>query len=229
MNDPDAILTPAMAWPLPVQRNLKGLHHIASHRCEKLPITTGGAGSRQTGFTLLEIMVVVILISITVTLVSINLDRDLDQVARQEARRFAKLLEHLREESILTGKVYAIEIDEQNKSYRFLEPGQKSSSAKDEEESGDEKKTTRSGDSGFKWTPVNGDDLFRKRLFPEYLSVRFDALQGTNEGTESLLIVHGLGDVTPFQLSVAGDNYLHVVKLDDNFNVIVDQVVRDDT
>jgi len=158
----------------------------------------------QKGFTLLEIMVVVILISITVTLVSINLDRDLDQVAHQEALRFAKLLEHVREESILTGKSYAIEIDENKKSYRFME-------------------------SADGWKPVTGDDLLRKRLFPEFLLVKFDALQGASESDGGRVVVQGLGDVTPFQLVVSGDNFLHVVKLDDAFNVIVDRVDRDAT
>lgn len=158
----------------------------------------------QTGFTLLEIMVVVILISLTVTLVSINLDRDLDQVARQEALRFAKLLEHVREESILTGRIFAIEVDEQDKSYRFME-------------------------SAEEWTPIKNEDLLRKRHFPEYLSVRFDALQVQEEGDAALLVVQGLGDVTPFQLVVSGDDYLHIVKLDDEFNVVVDKVARDDT
>lgn len=164
----------------------------------------GRAEAFQAGFTLLEIMVVVILISLTVTLVSINLDRDLDQVARQEALRFAKLLEHVREESILTGKIYAIQVDENDKTYRFME-------------------------SGEEWTPVKGDDLLRKRLFPEYLSVRFDALQVQEEGEAALLIVQGLGDVTPFELVVSGDDFLHVVKLDDDFNVVVDKVARDES
>ncbi|MFC1681504.1 Tfp pilus assembly protein FimT/FimU [Pseudomonadota bacterium] len=172
--------------------------------CGNARFAMGVTRVHQKGFTLLEIMVVVILISITVTLVSINLDRDLDQVAHQEALRFAKLLEHVREESILTGKSYAVEIDENKKSYRFME-------------------------SADGWKPVKGDDLLRKRLFPEFLSVKFDALQGSAESDGGRVIVQGLGDVTPFQLVVSGDNYLHVVKLDDAFNVIVDRVARDAT
>ena len=81
------------------------------------PAASTAAGALQSGFTLLEIMVVVVLISLTVTLVSINLDRDLDQIAHREAVRFARLLEHVREESILTGKVYAID---ENKKDKYL-------------------------------------------------------------------------------------------------------------
>ena len=84
-------------------------------------------------------------------------------------------------------------------------------------------------EAGEEWTPVSNDDLLRKRLFPEYLSIKFDALQGVGGDGPGLLIVQGFGDVTPFQLVVSGDNYLHVVKLDDAFNVIVEQVARDDS
>ena len=168
------------------------------------PAASTAAGALQSGFTLLEIMVVVVLISLTVTLVSINLDRDLDQIAHREAVRFARLLEHVKEESILTGRVYAIQVDESDKTYRFME-------------------------SGEKWTPVKDDDLLRKRLFPEYLSVRFDALEARQEGEAAPLVVQGLGEVTPFQLVVSGDDFLHVVKMDEEFNVVVDRVARDES
>jgi len=156
----------------------------------------------QRGFTLLEIMVVVVLIALTVTLVGLNLGRDLDQIAALEADRFAKLLEHLRDESVLTGKSYAIEVDEQKKTYRFLE-------------------------SSDKWLPVKNDDLLRVRRFPEYLSVEMDVFQNDEGETSALLVVQGLGEITPFRLVVAGDKYLHIVKLDDSFNVMVDQVDSD--
>jgi general secretion pathway protein H len=171
---------------------------------EVRPETRRSPFQRQFGFTLLEIMVVVVLIALTVSLVSLNLDRDIDRVAHHEALRFAKLVEHLREESILTGKSYAVEVNEERRSYRFLETEEK-------------------------WVPVKNDDLLRRRYFPEYLSVRFDTLQGQSEDDNGLLVVEGLGNVTPFQLVVSGDDFLHVVKLDDAYNVIVDQVARDET
>lgn len=154
------------------------------------------------GFSLLEIMVVVVLIALTVTLVELNLNRDLDRVAQLEARRFAKLVEHARDESVLSGKVYAVEVDERRKSYLFLE-------------------------SPSRWTPVRGDDILRERYFPEYLSVRFDLLQSAGEAGRKLLILAGTGDMTPFQLVVTGDRFLHMVKLDDAANLMVDRVERD--
>ena len=158
----------------------------------------------HSGFTLLEIMVVVMLIALTVTLVGVNLSRDLDQVANLEAQRFAKLLAHVRDESVLTGKIYAIEVNEQDKTYHFLEsPGD--------------------------WSPVTHDDILRQRHFPEYLSVRFDLLQRENPDAKSLLIVQGDDEITPFNLVLTGDKYLHIVALDEAFNVSVERVEKDES
>ena len=156
----------------------------------------------QLGFTLLEIMVVVILIALTVSLIGVNLGRDLDQIAELEANRFARLIEHARDESILSGKIYAVEVDEKRKTYQFLHTPQK-------------------------WRPVTGDDVLRRRHFPEYLSVRFDILRRQETDQSSLLIVQGLGEITPFRLTVAGDKFMHVVTLDDSLNIKIEQVNKD--
>ena len=51
-----------------------------------------------------------------------------------------------------------------------------------------------------------------------------DVFRKAEDGSAGLLIVQGLGEITPFQLSVSGDEYLHIVRLDDAFNVTVEQV-----
>ena len=157
---------------------------------------------RQYGFTLLEIMVVVILIALTVSLIGVNLSRDLDHIAELEASRFAKLVEHVRDESILSGKIYAIEVDEKHKTYQFLQASQE-------------------------WHPVTKDDILRQRHFPDYLSVRFVILQRQETDERALLVVQGLGHITPFRLTVEGDKFMHVVTLDDSLNIKVDQVNKD--
>lgn len=168
-----------------------------------LRIKTRTMSCRQRGFTLLEIMVVVVLIALTVTMVGLNLDRDVDQVAQLEARRFAKLLSHLQDESILSGKAYAIAVDEQDKKYSFLEsPGE--------------------------WTPVVGDDVLRDRYFPDYLRVRFEVLQSPPDDRSGLLIVESSGDITPFELIVFGERYRQIVTLDDTLDVKIRQVGRDE-
>ena len=146
---------------------------------------------------------VVVLIALTVSLVGLNLDRDADQVAQLEARRFAQLLSHVQDESILSGKAYAIAVDEQEKKYSFLEsPGE--------------------------WSPVVGDDILRDRYFPDYLRVRFQILQSPPEDRSGLLIVDASGEVTPFELVVFGARYQQVVTLDDTLQVTIQQVGVDE-
>lgn len=157
----------------------------------------------QQGFTLLEIMVVVALIVLTVSLVGINLGRDLDQVAELEARRFARLVEHVRDESVLSGRVYAIEVDEAQKSYQFLI-------------------------TDGEWKSVTRDDVLRQRHFPDYLSIHFEVPEQAI-ASRGLLVVQGLGEITPFRLAVAGEKYWHVVSLDDALNVRVGRTRKNAT
>lgn len=164
-------------------------------------LPNGGIRTRQLGFTLLEIMVVVALIVLTVSLIGVNLGRDLDQLAELEARRFARLVEHVRDESILSGKTYAIKIDEAGRSYQFLE-----------------------AEDG--WKSVVRDDVLRQRHIPEPLSIRFEVPQQT-VASQALVVIQGLGQITPFRLFVAGEKFWHVVSLDDSTNIRINRSPKD--
>ena len=154
--------------------------------------------SYQRGFTLLEIMVVVVLIGLGVTLITLNLERDVDQVADLEARRFASLIEYLRDESILTGRLYAVEVDEAEKRYQFL--------IYDKE-----------------WVTVNRDDVLRQRVIPEYLGLRFSA----PDDLKNRLVVDSLGELTEFELTILGDETDYIVTLDDAQNIEVQRKKRE--
>jgi general secretion pathway protein H len=151
---------------------------------------------RQRGFTLLEIMVVVLLIGISIAVIALNLERDIDQVAEQEARRFAALVEHLRDESILTGRLYGVEIDEPESRYRFLIFDKK-------------------------WLPVEQDDSFRPRVIPDYLTIQFNA--GQDQDGNTLVVVDALGEIQPFFLTIIGRDFEYVVNLNANQNVEVER------
>lgn len=151
-------------------------------------------GWPQSGFTLVEIMVVVVLIAITATFAVVNLQRDVDQVAELEARRFAQLIEQAREESILSGRPYAVEVDPDANSYRFL--------------------VHRSG-----WTPVEDDDVFRPRRFPSDLAVSFTT--GGAPDAQDLLVIEGLGEISAFELSLRGSSRRYTVRLDEDQQVVV--------
>ena len=147
-------------------------------------------------------MVVVLLIGITVTLIALNLERDIDQVAEQEARRFAALVEHLRDESILTGRLHGIEVDEPERRYKFLRFDKK-------------------------WLPVEQDDSFRPRVIPDYLNIQFNAGPNQNAGQDqkdnTLVVVDALGEIQPFFLTIIGKDFEYVVNLNSNQNVEVER------
>jgi len=149
---------------------------------------------RQAGFTLLEIMVVVVLIALSASLVVINLERDTDQVAELEARRFARLIEQARDESILSGRPLAVDVRPEARTYTFLQH--------------------RGG-----WAEVTDDDVFRMRRFPEYLGVDFET--AGPPGAEELLVIEGLGLISPFQLTLEGEDIRYRVRIDDGQNVLV--------
>ncbi len=145
---------------------------------------------------------VVALVVLTVSLVGVNLGRDLDQIAQLEARRFARLTEHVRDVSMISGRIYAVEIDQKRKRYQFL--------LADNE-----------------WKPVTRDDVLRPRYFPDYLSIRFEVPQQT-VAHRGRVIIQGLDEITPFRLAVAGDEFWHVVSLDDSLNIRVERTRKDD-
>lgn len=139
-------------------------------------------------------MVVVVLIAISATFAVVNLDRNNDDIAELEARRFAQLIEHARDESILSGRPYAVQVDPVERSYTFLQH--------DEE-----------------WTQVRNDDVFRRRELPEDLEMAFETSEDT--GADGLLIIEGLGLISPFIFTVRGDTRSYKVSVDEAQNVIV--------
>lgn len=154
------------------------------------------------GFTLLEIMLVVALIGISLTLLTLSFDRDTGKVAKQEARRFAALIEHVREESVVTGRSVAVEVDESAQQYQFLQPGES-------------------------WEPIKGDDVLRPRQLPEFLNVTLELLESRQGNGPLLVIVDAMGEITPFELTIRADSGAYTVALDPGQNVLVTRVDDD--
>lgn len=146
------------------------------------------------GFTLVELLVVVALVGLVITFIVVNIERDVDQLAQIEARRFKALVEYARDESLLTGRPYAVEIDEAGSSYQFLVPGEP-------------------------WQVVGRDDVLKPRRLPEGVRLRLDLQQsGTSQ---RLVVVDGLGVITPFALFLRGDSREYSITLDAGQNLQV--------
>lgn len=152
--------------------------------------------STIAGFTLFEILVVILLIGITITLATLNLQRDVDQLAEHEARRFAALIEHVREEAVLTGRAIAVEIDEPERAYRFLR-------------------------AAGEWEPITQDDVLRRRQLPEPLVLALESVTAADNENGNLIVSRIIGDVTPFVLTIRGEQTAYRVTLDESQNITV--------
>jgi general secretion pathway protein H len=75
---------------------------------------------RQPGFTLIELLVVIVIIGtiVSIALLSIGVGGD-DEDADRERRRLASLIEIVRDEAMLQGREFGIEV--MQSAYRFVE------------------------------------------------------------------------------------------------------------
>lgn len=80
--------------------------------------------SRNSGFTLIEVLVVTIILGIALSLAVANLIPDEREKVRIEAERVLVLLEQVRDESAMSGKAIAVEVRENT--MQFYERDQKS-------------------------------------------------------------------------------------------------------
>lgn len=128
---------------------------------------------KQSGFTLLEIMVVVFLIALTVGIVSVNFRHDTSQIVETEARRFAALVEQMCQESLVQGRFLAV-TNEGSTAYRFVmfEQG--------------------------KWQELKQDDIFRLRQLPEDISLNIDVEENSTAKEKAYLRCEPDGFMTPF-------------------------------
>ncbi len=76
--------------------------------------------NKSSGFTLLEILVVVAIMGVVLGLVGVNFDRNLDNVAHNEAKRFARVLTYTKEYSAYTGRILSLRLDKKKNTYYFL-------------------------------------------------------------------------------------------------------------
>lgn len=128
---------------------------------------------QQSGFTLIEIMVVVFLIALTAGIVSVKFRHDSSQIVETEARRFVALVEQMCQESVIQGRVFAVTRTGAT-GYRFV-----------------------IFDNG-EWLAVKQDDMLRPRELPDDISLKLDVEGAGTSEDKSYLRCEPDGFMTPF-------------------------------
>lgn len=177
-----------------------------------MPPPAGAGAAGESGFTLLEIMLVVLLIAIMATFVNLTLAPDPGRIVLREGERIAALIRQLQEESVLRGRPMSVVVDEDEGRYAFF---------------------VNESDA---WEPLAGIDLFRPRVIPRPLTVMLD-VQGASgrapdsdadagreeEVVGSRIVVDPVGEITPFLLILSAENLMVKVMLDEFHDLTVTQ------
>jgi general secretion pathway protein H len=142
---------------------------LGRRACNRLP-------EPESGFTLIEIMVVLLIIAITIGMIGVNLSRGDNNRVQEEADRIVILLQSAREEAILQGQVFAVRFSAD--SYYFLRLNEKGKLAR-----------------------IETDDILSPRSLPEGVVMSF-VMDGAEADAEAGLILDPSGSFIPFVLTL---------------------------
>lgn len=102
------------------------------------------------GFTLLELLVVVLILGILVSLASLSFSTNEMSRIKEETQRLASLMSLAREQAILDGQEIAVAFTDSGYQFEVFD--------------------------GKGWMPMEGDDLLRRRGFPDVLSMEINLI-----------------------------------------------------
>ena len=186
---------------------------ILTNKTLNLSLCKKAFRKQQSGFTLIEIMVVVVVAAIMAAFIGVRANTDNDRVARLEAKRFIAVLNEVRDEALMTGRVFALQFKQIDRSYLFYS-------------------------NPADWEPIAGDRLLRERTLPEGIEMEFDietiendeeeepiaeeteGENGEGEPTEvaslsNYILISPVDELTPFSLTLSGDDYRYQISLND--------------
>jgi general secretion pathway protein H len=128
------------------------------------------------GFTFIELVVTLLILGVIISLIGLNLVPNDSDRARDEAQQLTLLIQSARDEAILRGVVYALQMTENG--YRFL----------------------RLNDEG-RLAPFPAGDLFGPRALPERVTVAL-VVEGLPETDAAGLILDSSGLLPAFVITL---------------------------
>jgi len=144
---------------------------------------------RQSGFTLIEIMVVVIIIAVMSVAVVSSIGGNNDRAARLQANRFIAVVNEVRDEAIIAGDNFALIVDDAAGTYRFESIRSQEASA--------------------------GDALLKNRVIDKKVKVEWEVFDLFDNGQdlEPRVLISSLGEITPFEARFEGTELSYIVQL----------------
>ena len=162
--------------------------------------------TRAEGFTLIEVMVGVAIFAVLSAMVVASIQSNADRNAKLEAQRFIAVVNEVRDEALISGKIITLSVDEKAALYSFDVFGAQESNQ------------------------GSSDSLFRPRRLHKSVSVKWDILgeledeedefDSNSESIEADLIeqkvfITPLGEITPLEVRFRGEENAFVVALND--------------
>ena len=167
-----------------------------------------------SGFTLLELLVVLLIVGILVSLLTLSVGLvGADSAQRREAERIEALVQLAGEETMLHGIEMGLRV--YRRAYEF----------------------SIYRDATEEWTPLAGDELFRRRDIPQGLELdleledrkvilEFEA--DDNKNYRPQVFIMSSGNVTPFKLrfreAFSSDSYQVLINADGSGEIIRDEL-----
>jgi len=152
--------------------------------------------SRNLGFTLIEIIVVVAIIGIVVAFVGVKISRDTDRLARLESERFHAIVNEIRDEAIIEGVSYVLEVDDKAFTYVFRPYGKSDEIL---------------------------DELLAERGVEPGVKIEWDVLEAVNnedgDKEEDVVLITPLGEITLFDMAFRGDDYEYHVFINEDYQL----------
>ena len=150
---------------------------------------------RQSGFTLIEIIVVLIIISVVLTVATISIGDPQVKRMRQTSERFTALIQLAKEQAIFNSQEYALSVWDSGYAFYTLE---------------------QQG-----WVLLTDDKIFRGRTLPEGVEheLFLDGIKvvlSNEDKNKPQIYITSDGEVSPFQLNITDlDKWIYKINFDE--------------